>query len=306
MARGRDPGPAEGHHPGRRHRHAAPSGHPRGLQAAPAGLRQADDLLPALHPDAGRGSATCWSSPRPRICRRSSASWATGASGGSRSAYAEQPSPDGLAQAFIIGREFIGPRSELPRPGRQHLLRPRPEPDAAAGGAARSEGATIFGYHVHNPERLRRRGVRRRPGRAIAIEEKPAQPRSNYAVTGLYFYDNRVVDIAREIRPSRPGRARDHRRQRPLPRSWARSRSRCWAAAPPGSTPAPTSRCSRPASSSRRSSSGRASRSPAPRRSPTGWDTSTPAQARAPGRAAWRRRRTGSTCSDCCRSSPGP
>jgi glucose-1-phosphate thymidylyltransferase len=117
--------------------------------------------------------------------------------------YAEQPSPDGLAQAFIIGRDFIGRDPTclvlgdniFYGHGLSHLLQ------RAAG---RTSGATVFGYHVQNPAAY---GVVEfdEHHRAVGIEEKPAQPRSNYAVTGLYYYDNRVVDVAREIRPSTRG-----------------------------------------------------------------------------------------------------
>jgi len=117
--------------------------------------------------------------------------------------YAEQPSPDGLAQAFIIGREFIGRDSSCLVLG-DNLFYGQDLSQTLQRAAGRADGATIFGYHVKNPSAY---GVvefdaRRR---AVSIEEKPARPRSNYAVTGLYFYDNRVVDIARDIQPSARG-----------------------------------------------------------------------------------------------------
>jgi len=117
--------------------------------------------------------------------------------------YAEQPSPDGLAQAFIIGREFIGDAPVALILGDNiyygHDFESRLR--RAAGG---SDGATVFAYHVTDPERY---GVVEfdRDLCAISLEEKPAAPKSNYAVTGLYFYDNAVCDIAASIRPSARG-----------------------------------------------------------------------------------------------------
>jgi glucose-1-phosphate thymidylyltransferase len=117
--------------------------------------------------------------------------------------YAEQPSPDGLAQAFIIGREFVGPHACSLVLG-DNLFYGQDLSHILQRASHRTRGATIFGYHVQNPTSY---GVVEfdREGRAVAIEEKPTAPRSNYAVTGLYFYDNRVLDIAREIRPSSRG-----------------------------------------------------------------------------------------------------
>lgn len=117
--------------------------------------------------------------------------------------YAVQPSPDGLAQAFIIGKEFIGSDSCALVLGDnifyghdfQKLLR---------NAANREEGATVFAYPVHDPERY---GVVEfnEAGQAISLEEKPEKPKSRYAVTGIYFYDNEVVDIAHSIKPSHRG-----------------------------------------------------------------------------------------------------
>ena len=118
--------------------------------------------------------------------------------------YAAQPSPDGIAQAFLIGGDFIGPPRLLPGAGRQHLLRPRPEPDAPA-----RRGPAVGRHHLRlpraGPAGLRRGRVRRRAAAPSASRRSPPSPKSNYAVTGLYFYDNRVRDIAREIRPSARG-----------------------------------------------------------------------------------------------------
>jgi glucose-1-phosphate thymidylyltransferase len=126
-----------------------------------------------------------------------------GARWGMSFSYAPQPSPDGLAQAFVIGREFVGADTCSLVLG-DNIFYGHDLPEVVSRAAACHEGATIFGYHVQNPGDY---GVVEfdRTGRAVAIEEKPAVPRSNYAVTGLYFYDNRVLDIAREIRPSARG-----------------------------------------------------------------------------------------------------
>jgi glucose-1-phosphate thymidylyltransferase len=126
-----------------------------------------------------------------------------GAQWGISLSYAEQPAPEGLAQAFLIGREFIGRDPSCLILG-DNLFYSQNLSPTLRRAAQRDQGATIFAYHVKNPAAY---GVVEfdSEGSAIAIEEKPAQPRSNYAVTGLYFYDNRVVDIAREIRPSGRG-----------------------------------------------------------------------------------------------------
>ena len=117
--------------------------------------------------------------------------------------YMVQPSPDGLAQAFLLGREFIGGEHSCLVLG-DNIFYGQDLSVTLQRAAARVEGATVFCYHVQNPSAY---GVVEfdSAGKVIAIEEKPAQPRSSYAVTGLYFYDNRVVDIAREIRPSARG-----------------------------------------------------------------------------------------------------
>jgi glucose-1-phosphate thymidylyltransferase len=117
--------------------------------------------------------------------------------------YAEQPSPDGLAQAFIIGRDFIGKNSSSLVLG-DNIFYGHELSHTLQRASRQRQGATIFGYHVNNPSAY---GVVEFDGngKPIGIEEKPRRPRSNYAVTGLYFYDNRVIDIAREIRPSARG-----------------------------------------------------------------------------------------------------
>jgi glucose-1-phosphate thymidylyltransferase len=117
--------------------------------------------------------------------------------------YAVQASPDGLAQAFIIARDFVGSDSCALVLG-DNLFYGQDLSATLQRAAARESGAVIFGYHVQNPQAY---GVVEfdEQGRAVSIEEKPAAPRSNYAVTGLYFYDNRVLDVARELRPSARG-----------------------------------------------------------------------------------------------------
>ena len=120
--------------------------------------------------------------------------------------YAVQPSPDGLAQAFIIGADFIGNDTVAMVLGDNifagHGLKKRLK--AAVNNAETGKGATVFGYYVDDPERF---GIVEfdKEGRAISIEEKPAKPKSNYCVTGLYFYDNKVVEYAKNLKPSARG-----------------------------------------------------------------------------------------------------
>jgi len=117
--------------------------------------------------------------------------------------YAVQPSPDGLAQAFVIGREFVGGSPSALVLG-DNLFYGHGMDTLLADAGSQTAGATVFAYHVKDPERY---GVVEFDSgkRAISIEEKPKQPRSNYAVTGLYFYDEQVCDVAASIKPSARG-----------------------------------------------------------------------------------------------------
>lgn len=122
---------------------------------------------------------------------------------GLRLTYAVQPSPDGLAQAFLIGEDFLDGAPSALVLG-DNLFYGHELADDLRAAAARAQGATVFAYPVQDPERY---GVVEfdADGRAISLEEKPAAPKSRYAVTGLYFYDERVVDVARSLKPSARG-----------------------------------------------------------------------------------------------------
>ena len=122
---------------------------------------------------------------------------------GLRIHYAVQPKPEGLAQSFVIGREFVGDARVALALG-DNIFHGHGLTDDLRVAAEREHGATVFGYWVRDPERY---GVVEfdAHGRAVRLEEKPAQPRSQYAVTGLYFYDNRVLDVAANLKPSPRG-----------------------------------------------------------------------------------------------------
>lgn len=126
-----------------------------------------------------------------------------GSSWGINLQYAVQPSPEGLAQAFVIGREFVGNNPSALVLG-DNIFYGHSFQEQLEKAAQRKDGATVFAYHVRDPERY---GVVEfdNEGRAISLEEKPSQPKSSYAVTGLYFYDNQVLDIAANLKPSKRG-----------------------------------------------------------------------------------------------------
>lgn len=127
----------------------------------------------------------------------------SGAQLGIQLSYQVQPSPDGLAQAFILGEEFIGEDNVCLILG-DNIFYGQHFSEQLKRAAQQPSGATVFGYYVNDPERF---GVVEfdAEGKALSIAEKPTQPKSNYAVTGLYFYDNNVVDIAKHIQPSPRG-----------------------------------------------------------------------------------------------------
>lgn len=122
---------------------------------------------------------------------------------GMRFSYAEQPRPEGLAQAFVIGRDFVGGDSVSLVLG-DNIFYGHGLSELVQRAASRVSGATVFGYYVKDPERY---GVVEldAKNRAVSLEEKPLKPKSHYAVTGLYFYDNQVLDIAADLKPSKRG-----------------------------------------------------------------------------------------------------
>ena len=188
---------------------------------------------------------------------------------GLRLEYAAQPSPDGLAQALIIGSDFLGGAHSALILGdnlfygedfKKHLLR----------ASDRQNGATIFGYHVADPTVYG--VVEFAPDRrVVSLEEKPRHPKSNYAIPGLYFYDDRAVSFARSLNPS----ARGELEITDLHLcTWIRKRStsNCLAEAPRGSIPEPINPCWRRLSSYKSSKPGRDSKSPVWKKLPGAWD----------------------------------
>ncbi|PRY04159.1 glucose-1-phosphate thymidylyltransferase RfbA [Paraburkholderia sp. BL25I1N1] len=134
---------------------------------------------------------------------RFAAMFGDGSQWGMQITYAVQPSPDGLAQAFILGREFIGGKPSALILG-DNIFYGADLGAHLSNAHLRTKGATVFGYHVHDPQRYGVVEINAR-GKVLSIEEKPQKPRSNFAVTGLYFYDGDVCDIAANIEPSARG-----------------------------------------------------------------------------------------------------
>ena len=191
----------------------------RRQQAAGADLRQADDLLPAVHADAGGhpghpGDHDARTS-RPRFRRL----LGDGSALGIRIEYAAQPKPEGLAQAFIIGRDVRRRATPVALALGDNIFYGNDLSEIAAARRAARDGRHRVRLPRARPAALRRRRSSTTTGRAIGLEEKPAQPKSPYAVTGLYFYDNRVLDIAAEPEAVAARRARDHRREPRVPRA---------------------------------------------------------------------------------------
>ena len=238
----------------------------RAVEAAAARLRQADDLLPAVDADARRdpGDPDHHHAGRPaRVPAAARRRHEWGWSSPTPSSRARRPGPGLPHRRRTSSATTAGARAR-----RQHLLRPRLlRPEARRRAPRRHDGgATVFGYAVRDPERYGVVEFDAEGARAISIEEKPEHPRSNWAVTGLYFYDNEVVDIAAGLRPRPAASWRSPTSTGPTCAAGPASVDSS-AAASPGSTPARTNPCSRPASSSRSWRTARACASPASRKS---------------------------------------
>ena len=266
--------PHAGNHPGRWHRLAAASDHARGEQAAGAGLRQADDLLPADDADAGRDPRRAGHHHARTSRSRSSGCSATAPHFGVEITYAVQPSPDGLAQAFLIGADHIGDEPVGAGAGRQHLLRRRAGRQAAPLRRPRRRGDLRL--PGGRPVGVRRRRVRRRTAARSRWRRSPQQPRSHYAVPGPVLLRHRRRRAGRALQPVGPRRARDHR---PQPASTSSEGRLHVEVLPRGTAWLDTGTVDVLIEAEQlraaRSSTGRASRSAAPRRSPGGWASST-------------------------------
>ena len=205
----------EGDRAGRRERHPAAPDHAGRVQAAAAGLRQADGLLPALGADAGRHPGDPDHLHAARTCRSSSGCSGTAPSSASPCPTRSSRSPTAWPRRSSSARTTSATttrRSSWATTSSTATSWPR----CCSGRSRNLDGCTLFGYPVSDPERY---GVAEADadGKLISIEEKPARPKSNKAVTGLYFYDNEVVDIAARAQPVAARRAGDHRRQPGLP-----------------------------------------------------------------------------------------
>ena len=264
-------------------------------QAAAAGLRQADDLLPAQRADAGGHPRRADHQHAARAGAVPARCSATARSGACSIEYAVQPSPDGLAQAYLIGREFVAGQPSCLVLGDNIFYGHGLTAHAAARRRARRTARPCSATGCSDPERY---GVAEfdADGRVIGLEEKPAKPRSNYAVTGLYFYDGRASDFAAAAEAV----ARAASWRSPTSTAATSRKARCtWsssAAATPGSTPARTSRCCEAVELHRddRGAPGPARVLPGGDRLEQRLDRRRAAATRWPGR--WRRTATASTC----------
>ena len=240
-------GPHCGHHarnhPGRRLRHPAAPDHPGRQQAARAGVRQADDLLPAVDADPGGHPRRPGHHDAARRRAVPPPARATARSSGSRSPTRCRPSPTASRRRSCSARTSSAPSPPPSCSATTSSTGPASAP--ACSASSDIDGGAVFAYRVADPTALRRRRVRRRTAARCRSRRSRRSRESSYAVPGLYFYDNDVVAIARDLRAVGARRVRDHRRQPRLPRAGPPAASRCCRAAPPGSTPARSTRCSR-------------------------------------------------------------